>query len=250
MMNNGMTFGLEGPNITGWWVNPQTGDKFNAVDTYFEDNQLLIKTADGRLLKYNQIQNYVQTDKPDSFAPSTAPAKPADDIPDEVLNEIEGNNPTGEGLLIPDDDIFGDRPSPLGNMYKGVESATSKTTDYDIIARALSGKSTLELRGDIRWVDFPKREIEMLIEVMNIPEEDIIQYFINNVSLEDVKKSIQDSIRYYIDRVLHPLTGLTGPSESNIEESTDIIEHNEESGKTTKEPAKEKSKKTKKKVND
>ena len=46
-MNNvpGMTFGFDGPSVTGWWVNPKTGDKFKAIDTFFEDNRLLIKTA-------------------------------------------------------------------------------------------------------------------------------------------------------------------------------------------------------------
>ena len=58
-MMNGINFGMDGPQVTGWWYNPATGDKFNAIDTYFEDNNLLIKTADGRLLNFNQIQNFV-----------------------------------------------------------------------------------------------------------------------------------------------------------------------------------------------
>ena len=71
-MMNGMNFGMEGPQVNGWWYNPKTGDRFNALDTYFEDNNLLIKTADGRLLNYNQIQNYVHVEDPKSI-----PSKPS-----------------------------------------------------------------------------------------------------------------------------------------------------------------------------
>lgn len=193
-----MTFGMDGPMIIGWWVNPQTGDKFNAIDSFFEDNNLLIKTADGRLLRYDQIQNYVKTDKPSDIPTPKQTHK--EDIPAEVLAELEGS----DDLLIPDDDIYGAKlpqAEELGNIYK---NTPSQTADYDIIHRALNGKKDqLQFRGNIEWSNFPQREIEMLIDVMNISEEEIIQYFINTISVNDVINTIKENIRVYISDKLH-----------------------------------------------
>ena len=62
-MNN-LTFGTEGPIMEGTWYNPQTGDSFTVRNSFFEDNQYIVQTTDGRVLGYNQIQNYVKSDRP------------------------------------------------------------------------------------------------------------------------------------------------------------------------------------------
>ena len=64
MFNNGITFGSDGPMMDGTWYNPKTGDSFTVRNTFFEDNQFIIQTTDGRVLNYEQIQNYVKSDKP------------------------------------------------------------------------------------------------------------------------------------------------------------------------------------------
>lgn len=206
MMNNGMNFGMDGPQVTGWWVNPQTGDKFNAVDTFFEDNNLLIKTSDGRLLNYNQIQNYIQTNNPDSVVPpqTTQQSSPAhEEIPAEILNELEDPSNPNDGLLIPDDDIYGITGKKTQSVDNNVNIAKSKINDFDIIDRALKNKGSVVIKGDICWKDFPEREIEMLIDVMNISENDVIEYYINNITLDEVLASIKDSIRSHIHNTLH-----------------------------------------------
>ena len=63
-MMNGMMFGGEGPVMQGTWYNPNTGDAFTVRDSFFEDNQYVVTTTDGRYLSYNQIQNYIQSDMP------------------------------------------------------------------------------------------------------------------------------------------------------------------------------------------
>ena len=64
MINSGLTFGSEGPMMEGTWYNPRTGDSFTVRDSFFEDNQFVITTTDGRYLKYEQIQDYIKSDKP------------------------------------------------------------------------------------------------------------------------------------------------------------------------------------------
>ena len=59
-----MIFSGETPMMSGTWYNPQTGDSFTVADAFFQDNQYLVKTVDGRILDYNIIQNYIKSDKP------------------------------------------------------------------------------------------------------------------------------------------------------------------------------------------
>ena len=205
-----MNFGMDGPQVNGWWYNPTTGDKFNALDTYFEDNNLLIKTADGRILNYNQIQNYVHVEDPKMIPdkPISKANPQTEEIPAEILAEIEGEEGVDGGLLIPEDNIYGrptkQAPADLGNIYKGAEPETLSPViqDFAIIDRALADKNNPSPSADILWPEFPKKEIEMLIDVMNISEDEIIQYYINNVSMDVVKSMVEEGIRNYIKLAL------------------------------------------------
>ena len=217
-----MNFGMDGPQVTGWWVNPKTGDKFNAVDTFFEDNNLLIKTSDGRLLNYNQIQNYIQTNDPNSFSKPEPVTAKDEVIPAEVLSEIEdAENAASEELLIPDDNIYG-RPtkqSPsveLGNLYHETEPVQPVVQDFAIIDRALASKSIPDPVANIYWENFPKREIEMLVDVMGISEESIIQYYISKVSVNVIKDMVATGIRDYIKDSLNKCNCGTTEAESEI----------------------------------
>ena len=215
-MTAGMNFGMDGPQVNGWWYNPSTGDRFNAIDTYFEDNNLLIKTSDGRLLNYNQIQNYLRVDDPKSI-----PDKPKmnnspvidDSIPDNILAEI-GEIDDNNDILIPEDDIYGInnlkiKPS-VGlentnnhNSLQSTNTPSIATQNLSIITRALNGKELPKITNGICWKHFPKREIEMLIDVMQISEDEITQYYIDNIQLDDIKKILSESITQYIADFLH-----------------------------------------------
>ena len=241
---NGMNFGMDGPQVTGWWYNPTTGDKFNALDTYFEDNNLLIKTADGRLLNYNQIQNYVHAEDPKTIPDNPLTASPSnDDVPLEVLAEIEGDKDPNGGLLIPDDNIYGQttkqQQGELGNIYKGSEpqSLSPAVQDFAIIDRALSGKDTPMVTGGIEWEGFPKREIGMLVEVMQIPEQEIIQYYINNISLDSLRRMVSQSIERYIKDMLGLGTDTQDQNEISKKACVETTTKNESptSSKTKKE---------------
>lgn len=206
----GMNFGMDGPQITGWWVNPQTGDKFKAVDTYFEDNNLLIKTADGRLLNYNHIQNYVQTDNPDSFKKPETQSQQEEEIPADVLSEIDnGEDDPNGGLMIPGDNIYPHAPkqapsAELGNIYRKEEPTVQPAIqDFAIIDRALAGKDIPSLVASVEWSGCPKREIEMLVDVMNISEDEIVRYYFNSISKSMIQSMIEEGIRGYIYHVLH-----------------------------------------------
>ena len=59
-----MTNGDGGPFMSGTWYNPNTGDSFTVRDTFFEDNNLIVMTTDGRRLNYDIVSRYIKSDKP------------------------------------------------------------------------------------------------------------------------------------------------------------------------------------------
>lgn len=204
-----MNFGIDGPVVTGWWVNPRTGDKFNAIDTFIEDNNLLIKTSDGRLLKYSQIQDYIQSgnNEPTMMTPQVKIQSAANDsIPPEILAELESPEDSKNDLLIPDDNIYSTpKQMPLGNIYQEPIGSPS-IKDYDIIDRALSKKNKPDISPDLLWRGFPKKEIEMLIDVMGVSEDAVAEYYINGLSIDEIIQAVSESIKLYIIRELHPIT--------------------------------------------
>ena len=197
-----MTFGMDGPQVTGWWVNPKTGDKFNAIDTFFEDNNLLVKAADGRILNYSVLQNYVHTDKPNDVpVENPTPKNELNSLPANILSELEG--PEGEeenSLLIPDDNIFG---APIRHEDKTSMTITTTPSnpsidDFDIINRALGSKSQPSIKGEVAWRSFPESEIKMLIDMMGVKKSDIIEYYIDKISIKDIESAVRETIKKYI----------------------------------------------------
>lgn len=203
-MSTGMTFGLDGPVITGWWVNPKTGDKFNAVDTFFEDNQLLVKTSEGRLLKYSQIQDYIKTDNPGAFdkSKSTPSKSKPEPIPAEVLNELESTDSTENDLLIADDNIFSNKNElpTLSAPKPQTQTITNQkqSDDLFIIERALSSKNTPSIKTDVKWNNFPSKEISLLLDVMDVPIDDVIDYYTNNIDMIEILDEIKSDLKKYI----------------------------------------------------
>ena len=213
-MNNGMTFGMDGPMITGWWVNPKTGDKFNAVDTFFEDNNLLVKSSDGRILNYNQLQNYIQTDKPDDIVQQVKSSQNKsvvrDEIPTNILSELEQpGEENKENLIIPDDDIWGnpkqsiDISIPASKLLSGARLETG-IKDFDIIDRALTDKPKPFIEGQVNWKGYPETEIRMICDIMKVSPESIIDYYINQISIDDIANSIKESLREFIEKKSNP----------------------------------------------
>ena len=90
-----LIFNGEGPVMDGTWYNPANGDSFTVMDSYFQDNQYIVKTTDGRMLDYNFIQNYVKSDKPipkqnkpTTLTKQELPAEVASLLADDTNNDI------------------------------------------------------------------------------------------------------------------------------------------------------------------
>lgn len=202
-----MTFGTEGPMMSGTWYNPKNGDAFVVRDSFFEDNQYIVSTTDGRYLRYEQLQNYIQTDmKIEDLkkrkAENQVKSKP--EIPAEVasiLETPESNN--YNDYLLPDEDVLtrGINTSSLGNLYESkpvMQTPSPATMNEAIIEKALKNAPKPEIKVDIFWDVYPEKQIEMLKDVMEISEDEIINWYLDNIDMMEVVDALKDAIRYRI----------------------------------------------------
>lgn len=194
--NNGVMFGMDGPNMDGTWYNPQTGDSFTVRNSFFEDNQYIVQTMDGRVLNYNQIQNYVKSDHPIEV-PKTSPATP-DTLPMEVAGLIDEGYGDLEAEAM---DLITQKP--LGNLAQQTPAPATELSpsrvDCVVIERALNKCSWPNLRVGIEWEKFPVDEVKFLINTMDVDVDNVISYYLNTLDIELTSKMIRESLRLYIE---------------------------------------------------
>ena len=225
MIQPGMMFGGEGPVMNGTWYNPITGDAFTVRDSFFEDNQYVITTTDGRYLRYDQIQNYIQSDmkledlKQIKNSRENVPLK--EQLPPEVSNLIDTDDSTVKtedsyynDLLLPEDEIYVNntmnKATSFGNLNKPtVENydkndaklpITSVSMNSAIIEKALKNTVKPNFSINVEWPNYPSKEIEMLKDIMEIPSDEIVEWYLDNIQFNDFimafKNAIDDKIRF------------------------------------------------------
>ena len=209
MIQPGMMFGGEGPVMQGTWYNPQTGDAFTVRDSFFEDNQYVVTTTDGRYLNYNQLQNYVQSDmKLEDLKKSKINAKPKEEaLPDEVSNLISGDGPASliDELILPEDmDILTKPSKAIGNIYTPMSTSNGIKDDIvitpanmytAIFEKALGNTSKPKIMVDVAWSDYPAKQIEMLHDIMSISEEEIVEWYLDNIQMTELVEAVKESIK-------------------------------------------------------
>lgn len=197
MMNNGIMFGTGGPMMTGTWYNPSTGDSFTVRDCFFENNQYVISTTDGRMLGYDVIQNYVQSDKPIEMPKKTQ--EPS--LPNEVMDILDDRS---DDDIFVDTDIYG-TPTPvsLGNLNTSNSRTVDVASNVGIIKKALDKASKPEVVANIVWSDFPKKQIEMLAEIMEIDTKEIVEWYASQLDTTRIAIAIHNSLVSYINEQLY-----------------------------------------------
>lgn len=193
-MNNGIMLGTQGPLMTGYWVNPRTGDGFTVKDSFFEDGQYVVTTMDGRKLSYDMIQNYVQSDKPIDIP---KPQQKKQELPTEVLNELADDSTE----MLPDE-MSMIKGGNLGNLYTQPQQIEQTSGNELIINKALSKYPQPTILTNVKWKEFPKREMEMLIDIMDIDKSEIVKWYIDKMDINKVAESICVSIKEYIEKEL------------------------------------------------
>lgn len=202
---NSITFDMDNLTISGAWVNPKTGHRFEVRDCYWEDGIYKVQTKAGQVLDFAALENYVQ----ENLQPGEKPM----DISSN--NSNNGNNNVPENLpsevlseLAPDEHslIYGkslETPSS-SNINSYNSNITSRGTNYDIIDKALS-KHLTSLKFELLIKDTKKINskkgakfedaISMLLHHFDdIKKEEIIDYIVDN-SLDKIKQSLKKIIK-------------------------------------------------------
>ena len=207
MIQPGMMFGGEGPVMQGTWYNPHTGDAFTVRDSFFEDNQYVVTTTDGRYFRYDQLQNYIQSDmKLDELKKMKIENKQEEKLPTEVSNLINGDDYST--MMLPEDKDILNKPKTLGNINNvnsnttqiKLESPVNTNMNSAIIEKALKNTVKPNFSINIEWPNYPSKEIEMLKDIMEIPSDEIVEWYLDNIQFNDFimafKNAIDDKIRF------------------------------------------------------
>lgn len=203
----GINFGGDGPIMQGTWYNPYTGDAFTVRDAFFEDNQYIVMTTDGRKMDYNRLQNYIQSDmKLEDLKKMKVEKKEKEEIPDEIKNILATNDELDNEYLIPEDNIFTSKP--LGNIneprhiapvsahtHAGYATSEPVNMNTAIIEKALKNTPKPVLNVGVFWMDYPERQIEMLRDVMDIPEDEILDWYLDNIEMLEIVEAVKEGIR-------------------------------------------------------
>lgn len=206
-MMQGINFGGDGPIMQGTWYNPYTGDAFTVRDAFFEDNQYIVMTTDGRKMDYNRLQNYIQSDmKLEDLKKMKVEKKEKEEIPDEIKNILATNDELDNEYLIPEDNIY--TTKPLGNIneprhiapahahtHAGYATSEPVNMNTAIIEKALKNTPKPVLNVGVFWMDYPERQIEMLRDVMDIPEDEILDWYLDNIEMLEIVEAVKEGIR-------------------------------------------------------
>ena len=253
MIQPGMMFGGEGPVMQGTWYNPHTGDAFTVRDSFFEDNQYVVTTTDGRYFRYDQLQNYIQSDmKLEDLKKMKVEKTPVkEELPSEVANLISGDDYSG--MLLPEDEAIINKPHSFGNIASpqvpvitnGLATHEPVNVNNTIIEKALKGASKPGFSINVKWNDYPEKQIEMLKDIMEIPSDEIVEWYLDNIQLDDFimafKNAIDDKIRFgnQADCIEAKVIRLPEPEEViTIEAPNADDSHEDDGGALAKEPKK------------
>jgi hypothetical protein len=200
-MNNNITFGIDGPMMSGKWYNPKTGDTFTVRETFFEDNELIIQAMDGRLFKFDRIQDYIQSNGNEEFKqPEPQPKQSNNDIPSEILDMIEDTSYI--------DDLITPMPYSQPQSFISQQPMSNpldrpvKSTNTTIIERALNNKKEPKIHCDIKWKDMPLNEINTLIDMLGIEKEEIVEWYVNKLDINSIMEGVKNDLKAYIEKSL------------------------------------------------
>lgn len=216
-MNNNIQFS-NGPTMEGVWVNPHTGDSFKVRDTFFEDNNLIVITVDGRKLDYAAISNYIQSSesiedlKAMQMAKLSRDSKTQLDIPNIPELDMDDDTQQSNSLLLDDDMslIYSDREvsetqnTTLNTQRKNYPVHTQQSTDPVILKlfSKISSKQKPKIKVSVEWEEsnFPVDIWNMLTKYMDISEDTVRKALLDEfISIEDIRLDVMVGLSKVID---------------------------------------------------
>ena len=207
---------MDNLTISGAWVNPKTGHRFEVRDCYWEDGIYKVQTKAGQVLDFAALENYVQENLQPGEKPMDISSNNSNNsnriggnLPSEVLSELlpDSGDSIGNGLMSSDETslIYGKSlENPPNNNQIMAGNKNNSNTNYDIIDKAIS-KHLNSLKFELLIKDTKKINskkgakfedaISMLIHYFDdIKKDEIIDYIVDN-SLDKIKQSLKKIIK-------------------------------------------------------
>lgn len=180
--------GPGGPMISGKWINKITGTVINVRDSIINGDELVIITDKGQIAMDEFSRNYIQASN-DIFDESGKVIGHADADPSIVV-ESHATNTVQTPMMSSNTASL---TKPFNNKPQHSNNTTEKETEKEKLIRKIFDKNPAPaFTIDINWTDFPKNELEMLINYFDISKEDIAQYLSKKVDVSELVGSIRE----------------------------------------------------------
>ena len=208
MNNNQPTPPMEGgPQITGKWFNPHSGDVINVRDSLIDGDEMYLITDKGRM-SMQEFQQYLQVDENDAIPNGPVVPQPSADIKSQLAVTT-----TNEGALSPDLDIFVDKTiqeqpmvqssitvnTPVNTTVNTPASTSANThkenKSFEMIDKIFTKSNIVpKIKLIIEDDNFPYNELAMLMEYFDVSPDDIAEYVKDKFITGDI---IKDCIGSY-----------------------------------------------------
>lgn len=196
---NMVSFESNVPMMEGTFYNPETGESVTVRDNIISDNgEMIIITTDGRQIPGTRFQNFIKSDKP------IAPQPKVDVVPINKNKLLEGL----EGIEVLDDilqqPISNEIPAVLNQPAINIPRSTPTNLNLATIEKALSKASKPKITVDVNFKNFPSKEIDLLVNILEINKEEIINYYISSITLSSLRDEVAKKLSKVIEGQLVP----------------------------------------------
>ena len=179
------------------WYHRTNGDKIIVKEILMDMGgtmQYVVETPNGgrRTIDASVLNDYIQSSEPLNIptmdARSSQPKIEFGEFFDKTMVVDKPSKP----FPLPTTRI------DVGNLSELNTKEPSKTPNWDIIQRALKKCSVPRVENKYVWEDFPRKEIDMLVDIMDIGEEEIITYLTSEAFIKQCIGNIHDDLRDFI----------------------------------------------------
>lgn len=207
-------------NIDGTkWYNRYTGDCLVINSTLIDENgdmeyTVTDKNGNRKNIKAEMLNDYIQSDEPLIIPRHPEPRQLnlkdlGDDsiTSDNTAKHIGSSSEhqfTGVHENLFEKPFWNDNTPWIGPVVLGSPNFDAmmklepKSPNQDIIERALKKASKPSIKNSYTWEDFPRKEVDMLIDIMDVPEEEIVEYLTSDRYINECIGDIRNELKEFI----------------------------------------------------
>lgn len=192
----GVEISAGGDQISGKWFDPSSGMEVNVLRTIDTGDGLSIVTDKG-VLSGQQFSRFIQMDVNQSSAIMSIPNNVPQNINMDSLSDEDKmliNQASGQKRISLDHPIT-NQPQFIAQQQN--ISQSNESTNYKIIDKLFKKfeDKSPEVKVNIQWGDFPKEQLSTLIDIFDVPKEEIAEYIVNKfLSSDNIKEIVSEMI--------------------------------------------------------